>query len=53
MRRNGAYAVSDCEGKAWWKYHFSLVCEYNKEMFFEKEHIGNLLSYHEEREVDD
>ncbi len=25
----------------------------NKEMFFEKEHIGNLLSYHEEREVDD
>ena len=27
--------------------------ETNKEMFFEKEHIGNLLSYHEEREVDD
>lgn len=25
----------------------------NKEMFFEKEHIGNLLSYHEEKEVDD
>lgn len=25
----------------------------NKEMFFEREHIGYLLSYHEEREVDD
>ena len=49
-------------------HHFSLVCEYhagknsldaafiiltNKEMFFEREHIGYLLSYHEEREVDD
>lgn len=30
-----------------------IYCTYYKEMFFEKEHIGNLLIYHEEREVDD